>query len=199
MKFHFLPAQGLRLSVPDFSASPLSPAVALPFLIGLFCGTVIGDVGASQLGFGAAQEVSQLMAGSGGPASVFWRSSRFLLIAFLLSTSLLGVVLVPAFCAIRAYMLSCAVSAFLRLRLQHSLLYAFVWLGLPALLSLPAFLLAASDALFLSRRLVGAAQGGGEPLRLAFLPRHLLLIALLWAAELSYGLFLLPAVLKLLA
>ena len=197
MRFHFLRSDGSRFFRLPLADDALSPFLAIPFLLGTVCGSVVGSFGMQQTTDAVSTDLASLLSVNSAASSVAWHSVQFLTASLLLATSILGVLLLPALAAVRAYMLSCAVAAMLRIPSDSSVLFALVLLGIPAFLSLPAFLLLTQDALAFSRRL---ARPGHAPLRLfsiqSFLQRAGIVL-IFCVAEFSYRRFLLPALLGL--
>ena len=88
-----------------------------------------------------------------------WNSSQFFLLLWILSTSWLGMLLVPGAVILRGYLLSCSVSALFSTGSWRGLLYAFFVSGIPSLLLIPLFLIAAKDSFLSSRRLLALRFG----------------------------------------
>ena len=190
--FHFT-----AFRIPLFRYSPsslrhtaLPPLLSIPFLAGLSFGSVIGLFAGIPQGmvfsFG-------LIAHSENGASFLhavWTSSRFPLFAALLSSSVLGVVLIPLLSALRGFSFACSVAAVIRPCSASSLFLTLLSIGLPALFSLPAFFIAEADAFFLSRSFL--SRDRSAELREIPFVRHIMFILLLCTADAVYVSFLFP-------
>lgn len=86
---------------------------------------------------------------------LFWRSTRWLLAAFLLGFSALGVLGVPVLCSVRGFFLAFSIASFSQAYGLDGLGAAFFLLGLPGLLSVPAFMLMATQSFSSSCVLAG--------------------------------------------
>ncbi len=175
----------------------LLPLLALPFLAGLVSGTMVGLFSDAPQGF-------LLSAGLISPdpstmtfVHLLWYAFRYVLIALLLSTGILGVALLPLLSAVRAFAFSCSVSVVLQQKTPAAFLLAFFSLGIPALLSLPGFFLAETDAFRISRQFYLRDRR----VDLSFTPvlRHFLMTILFCVAEMLYLRLLLPALLRVIA
>jgi hypothetical protein len=179
-----------RNSAGDFRHFALPPLLSIPFLAGLSFGSVIGlfaDIPQELIAsFG-------LMAHAENGASFLravWISSRFPLFAALLSTSVLGVILIPFLSALRGFSFACSVAAVIRPCSASSLFLTLLSIGLPAIVSLPAFLLAETDAIFVSRGFLSRDRSAA--IREIPFIRHILFILLLCIADAVYVKFLFP-------
>ena len=175
----------------------LLPVLALPFLAGLVSGTMVGLFSDAPQGF-------LLSAGLISPdpstmtfVHLLWYAFRYVLIALLLSTGILGVALLPLLSAVRAFAFSCSVSVVMQQKTPAAFLLAFFSLGIPALLSLPGFFLAETDAFRISRQFCLRVRR--VDLSLTPLLRHFLMTILFCVAEMLYLRLLLPALLRVIA
>ncbi len=163
--------------------------IAIPFAAGITAGSVVGlfsetqSVFLSSFGMMSSLEVSSFF-------SALWYSSRFILLAVLLATCVLGVVLLPLLAAFRGFLFSCSVATLIQPLGIWQILSAFISLGIPALFSFPAFLLAETDAFLLSRHLLFRVPT--EFFHDKSIPRHFLLVLLLCIFDAAYILFLFP-------
>ncbi len=191
--FHFsFPGTGM-LRAPDFRSVSFLPLIAFPFLIGALSGCVVGSFSVSAAESGVS---SGLFSAGLTPVSVpgaLWHSFRFVLAAAFLATGILGVVLVPLLCALRGFSFSCSVAFVMQARSLSGFLIAFASFGIPALLSLPPFFLAATDAFLCSRAFL--RRGGFSGLQRTPFISHLILIAVLCTANALYISLLLPKLL----
>ena len=191
--FHQIRADSNRPS--GFSVGgmyPVMPIIAIPFLVGLVLGSLAGLLNElpQELLFSleaatAAEQASFLQS--------LWRSCRYSLAAALLATGVLGVALIPLLSAFRAFSLSCCISLILCGERPASLALALVSLGIPALISLPAFFLVSEDGLAVSRFLL--TRGQDRRIHEIPLARHALIAALLSLADAVYLAYLMPLLL----
>lgn len=138
--FHLFPVRRVGMR-----SSPLRKAIALPFLLGVLFGCLIGLF--SSLPEGLLSSAGWL-AVTDGTAFIraLWHASRFALASMLCATGFLGVFLLPLLSALRGFLLACSAAA-----VYQSGIRAAVWISLftfciPALFELPAFFLTASNA-----------------------------------------------------
>ena len=176
--------------------SPLMASVScVPLLFGLVSGALVGFFSETSSGF--LFSLDFLLSGSDSPS--FFRalfvSFRFILLAWLCSTSILGVVLLPLLAALRAFCFGCCAAVLLQTPTVEAYLNSIISFGLPLLFELPAFLLSVSDAHFLSGKLLfrDRRRGIANP---PFL-YHAFLILLLCLLESLYCRFLMPGLLVL--
>ena len=196
-----LTVSGARFPMQDLregNAGKAFPLIALPLLLGVVVGCCIGTFSSLPEEFASLTELLQESSGEidGFPASL--RSFRLVFLSILLAFTLYGVVLIPPLSLLRGFLLGCSVAAVFQAESFRGLALCALTIGLPALLNIPAFLLAATDAFRISSRL----------LRLLFrnrrenaLPRfllmsHALLLAAFFAVETMYICFLLPLLLR---
>ncbi len=178
---------------PDPRIVSLFPLIAFPFLIGALSGCVVGSFSVS-----AWESLAAFSLFSTGPEPVsvplaLWHSFRFILAAAFFAAGIPGVVLVPLLCALRGFSFACSVAFVMQARSLSGVLFACVSFGIPALLSLPAFFLAATDAFFCARAFL--RKGGLTGLRELPIVSHLIIIAALCFANALYISFLLPKLL----
>lgn len=97
---------------------------------------------------------------------LFWDNSRFHLAAVFLSTTFLGIVLLPALSAVRGYLIGCTASAIMAAYPETGFLLSLVTLGIPLLVCLPCFLILSSDSFLYSARIMSYTRGlpGGSKL-----------------------------------
>jgi len=86
---------------------------------------------------------------------------RFHILALFLGTSLTGVVLIPALAVMRGFVLSLASASVLASSAESGLLMCLTVLGLPAIFSIPCFILLCEYGAGRSRRLIALANGRG--------------------------------------
>lgn len=102
-----------------------------------------------------------LAAAQGGGLSVpalpelLWRSMRWPLAAFLLGFSVLGLLGIPVLCSVRGFFLAFSIASFTRAYGREGLALAFILLGLPGILSIPAFLTLATQSISTACALAG--------------------------------------------
>lgn len=172
----------------------------MPLLLAMILfGVLAGAVAAMLFRSGAAGEadISGLTAVLPPtlPRSV-WRALRFFLLLFLLGTSWLGVLLLPAAALLRGAVLGYGVAALYAAYASHGLLAAAVIFGLPALVLLPCFLAAAGDAFSASRALASMRFGVSAPADRSGALRHVLLVLPLIALDAVYGFYFAPMLLQ---
>ena len=197
---HFSSAQKpLRLiSTDSFHAeAQLLPVLALPFLAGLIAGTMVGLFSDAPQGFLLSTGLISPDPSSMTFVHLLWHAFRYVLIALLLSTGILGVALLPLLSAVRAFAFSCSVSVVLQQRTSAAFLLAFFSLGIPAVLSLPGFFLAETDAFRISRQFCQRVRR----VDFSYTPalRHFLMTVLFCVSEMLYLRLLLPALLRVIA
>ena len=191
-RFFFLPPPKRGWTRRDGGALPLLLAVLFFGVLGgaaavmLFCWSAAGEPDASTI-------VALL------PATLlrsFWRALRFFLLLFLLGTSWLGVVFIPAASLLRGAVLGSGVAALYAAYSYRGLLDALIIYGAPALWSLPCFLIAAGDAFSASRALASMRFGVSAPADRAAALRRVLLILPLVALDAVYGFYFAPMLLR---
>ena len=134
----------------DYSGSMI---IIVCFIAGALIGSFLGS-------FSSSLELPELVTGlversaeSPGFLLSLWNNSKYCLLVLALATSLLGVALVPLLAAFRGYLLSCAAASVITAYPDGGFALAAVILGLPALFSVPCFMLLSQDALGASKRL----------------------------------------------
>ena len=159
----FIPAASRR-GRGFFDNGGQAPAggVLLLFLAGAVLGSASGCFFVRPEGVGGMDAaISGLVSGS------FWESAYkalfYIGLALVFSTSYLGVFLIPALALVRAYTFSCSVASLAAAFGRRGLACAAASLGLPALLSVPAFLLCACAGVGASRRLCSLRFGDVFP------------------------------------
>lgn len=168
----------------------LLPELALPFLAGLIAGATVGLFSDAPQDFLASIGLLTSEPSSMTFLYTLWHAFRFVLIALLLSTDVFGFVLLPLLSALRAFALACSVSVILQQKTLAAFLLALFSLGIPALLSLPGFFLAETDAFHISRQFF--LRDRRFDLSVIPLLRHFLLTLVFCAAEMLYLRLLLP-------
>lgn len=190
--FHFFDIRhsSFRLSSWNWHSPQVSPAITVPFLLGIAAGSLIGVFSASPQELLSAVGVLSAIENGASFWKALWYASRFILLAALLSLGLPGIVLVPLLSALRGFSFACSVAVVLLPPTSLSLLLALLSFVLPSLISFPAFLLAETDAFLFSKSLIH--RDFAARLREIPVSCHLLLIVLLCAADAVYIRFLLP-------
>lgn len=190
--FHFTVLKNpfSRNSLGRSQQTTLPPLLALPFLAGLFIGSVIGlfsDAPREMLSsFGL---VTGFDSGKSFLHTV-WYSLRFPFLAAILATGMLGTVMIPLLSALRGFTFACSIAAVIRPVTVSSFFFALLSMGLPALISLPAFFLTEADAFSISCKWLSRDRSAMIQ-EIPFL-RHLFLILLLCTADAVYIRFLMP-------
>ena len=95
-------------------------------------------------------------------AEVLWRTLRWPLGVALLGFTALGLVGIPALISARGFFLAFSVASFVQAYGRRGLAMAFLLLGVPGLLTVPAFFLLAVQGLRASWRLALRAPGQGR-------------------------------------
>ena len=185
---------GAKLRPPVISGTQMS-AYFMMFLFagGIFFGGLTGFYHFPAAGSAVVQAAEIVPDSLRGAV---WVSCRFFVLLALLSSSYLGVVLVPATVLARGYLLSCSVAALYASNGWRGLLWAALVSGVPALLLTPVFLLGACDAFSLSQHLLYLRLGrmrGPEATQAA---KHASGAALLAAVNTIYMYWLLPLLLQ---
>ena len=164
------------------------------YLAGALCGSLMG-LYLPPGGLRSALETwYPPSAGQSAFLTALWKSGQFFLLLAVLSTSWLGVVLVPAAAVLRGCLLSCSVSALYGTGGWKGLLCAFLISGIPGIVLVPAFFMTGSDAFFAARQLlpryacVSADERTGVVLRVA-------LAGLAVTLSAAYNTWLLPGLL----
>lgn len=170
--------------------------VLLLFLLGVVLGSAAGCFFVQPAeGGGLDAAVSGLVSGS------FWESSYkalfYIGLALVFSTSYLGVFLIPALALVRAYTFACSVASLGAAFGRRGLACAAAALGIPALLSVPAFLLCACAGMDGAKRLCSLRFGTAFPgVHSGFRPWQTVFIAAAAGGVLLYDYFLLPMILS---
>ncbi|MCC8077709.1 MAG: hypothetical protein LIO60_05090 [Oscillospiraceae bacterium] len=180
------------LSLLSRSASHL---LLFLFFLGILLG---GTFGLFVPGVSRAAGLEAYLSAEALPQSfcaALWHGGKYFLLLLFLSTSYLGVVLLPAAVFLRGCLLSCSVSALFSAGSYRGLLYSFAVCGIPALFIMPCFLFAASNAFLSARRLLFLRfrQGEGAPQQGA--GRHWVVVGAFLILDALYSVYLLPALL----
>lgn len=147
---------------PATEGTPALVATAAFFALGGLTGCLLAfrvtDVGADAMT--AYIERFLTVAQAGGltvPAlpELLWRALRWFLVAFLLGFSALGVLGVPILCSARGFLLAFSIASFAQAYGRDGLAAAFFLLGVPGLLSVPAFMLMATQGFSAACALAG--------------------------------------------
>ena len=154
---------------PTFGGTPALVITATFFVLGIFIGCLtafrINTDGAEALCSYMEQFLALAQEGGlsfPGLSAVMWRFLRWPLAAFLLSFTALGLFAAPALSALRGFFLAFAVTCFARAYGRTGLTVAFLLLGVPGLLSVPAFLLLTTQSLSVAYVLAGKECGQGK-------------------------------------
>ena len=170
-----------------------------PMLAGLLSGSILGSFTTTNLIL--QQVLSYFRPGTDDLSFLYslWHSFRFLICIAILSTSMLGVFLIPLLTLFRGFLLSCSVAAAFQVQAFRGLALGAFSFGVPALFGFPAFLIASVDGWTISRDLAGYAMKRAPHSfgRKDYLPAHLFLIVFLTILEALYTFLLLPLLLKL--
>ncbi|WP_368241635.1 hypothetical protein [Intestinimonas butyriciproducens] len=155
----------------DVPAGGLLPAlitVASAFCIGGLAGMLL----AAQVGGGGHDSLAAYIEGylaaaksgsvvlSPGLLSVLWESVRWPLFAFLMGFTALGVLGIPTLFAVRGFLLSFAVSSFVRMFGGTGGILAFFAFGITGLAAVPALFVLGVQSFAGARELAGRALSG---------------------------------------
>ena len=97
-----------------------------------------------------------------GVPALLWRGLRWPLAAFLLSFTALGLLGIPALSALRGFFFTFSVACFAKAYGRGGLAVAFLLQGIPGLLSVPVFLLLATQSFSTACVLAGRGSGQGR-------------------------------------
>ena len=155
--FHFLSSDALpfrQARSAFFDEVPRFVFIAVSMLSGLVVGSLIGLFSELPDSVAAAMRSFTPPEASADLFSVLARCLYFPLCAVILSSSILGVILLPALAALRGFVLGCSVSAAIQSAFLKGLGIAGLTVGIPTLISLPAFMLICSDGVSFSSSLL---------------------------------------------
>ncbi len=100
---------------------------------------------------------------SAGALNVFIHFVRFHLVAFLLGSSMLGIVLLPALSFLRGFALSCTAATIISYYPGNGIIMAAVILGFTSVISLACFFIIALDAFMSASRIFHLVRGASAP------------------------------------
>ncbi len=172
----------------------LSAAFAVGALVGLLLAAQVGGEGQESLSTYLQAYLAAAKTGSAAPpepAAVVWEAVRWPLLTLLLSFTALGAVGIPAIFAVRGFLLSFAVSSFVRIFGGAGAILAFFAFGFTGLISLPALFLLGVQGLLSAAALAGGVLLGGKgtpslPGRVFWMRSGLCAAALALSAGLEY-------------
>lgn len=179
---------------PMGSFLPVSRLMLVLFTAGVVSGALVGTY-ASASGLPSAMEA--YLSADTVPRSLLlalWNAGKYFLLLFAASTSWLGVLLAPTAVLLRGYLFSCSVSALFSAYSWDGLRSSALISGIPALLLIPCFLIAACDSFSASRRLLslrfdrGVGVGPPAPARRAAAALMVIVIDALYSFYLLPGL-----------
>lgn len=138
---------------PTMEGTPALVVAAAFFTLGGLSGNVLAFriTGEGQAAMAAYLERFLYLARTGALSQpslpeLLWRSLRWPLGAVLLGFSILGLLGIPALCALRGFFFAFSVTSFALSYGHNGLAAAFLLLGIPALLSIPALLVLATQS-----------------------------------------------------
>lgn len=143
----------------------LSTAFAAGALVGLLMAAQVDGGGHESLSVYLRAYLEAAKTGSATPpepAAALWETARWPLLTLLLSFTAVGVVGIPAIFAIRGFLLSFAVSSFVRIFGAAGAILAFFAFGFTGTISLPVLFLLGVQGLMSSAALASQAIGGGK-------------------------------------
>ncbi len=174
------------------------PAIAIPLCAGILIGACIGTFSTIPDAFSSVLSFLQDKSTDQSLIYAAAHSFRFVLSVLILAFTLYGVVLIPTLSMLRGFLLGCSVAAMFQGGGFRGLLLAALSIGIPAVLGIPAFLLASMDSFFISSSLMKLffkTQRGFMAQKTA-LASHMMILIFLAAAEVVYSSYLLPALLR---
>lgn len=160
-------------------SKPLSPAlffgflmICFPFALGAGAGIIaansldanVTDLFQSQM----AESIAHILSGTYEPTaflSVFWQTGRYVIFAFLLGFSLIGVVALPILASVQGFYFSFSIALFVRIFGSAGFLTCVAFFGASALFIVPCFFLIGAQS-FVAARSLFSALLHGQPLRL---------------------------------
>lgn len=169
--------------------------LSIMMLLGVAVGTLIGTYSSGAAIGGAAESYFKTFSDEINLFSSLKESAQFFLMAAVISTSFLGFFVIPALVAFRGYLLGFSVSALFSSFSFTGLLGSAFIFGIPAVLTLPPFLIISADAYYLSEQLFAQRFSKTRPWERASFGRHLFLSLPFLAATFFYDLYLLPNIL----
>lgn len=154
-------------SAPAGGALPALWVVSVAFCIG----GLIGLLMAAQVGGGGHDSLSSYLQNylaairdgttiPPSPAAVLWETARWPLFAFLMGFTSLGLLGIPTLFAIRGFLLSFAVSSFVRMFGGTGGILAFFSFGITGLVTVPALFVLGVQGLLSARQLMGKPMSG---------------------------------------
>lgn len=143
--------------------------VAAAFSLGALAGMLL----ASQVGGGGHESLTQYLenylsaaqtgtAAAPGLLSVLWETARWPLFTFLMGFTALGAAGIPVLFAVRGFLLSFAVSSFVRMFGGVGAILAFFAFGLTGMVAVPVLFVLGVQGFAAARELAGRALGGGR-------------------------------------
>lgn len=169
--------------------------LSIMMLLGVVAGTLIGTYSSGAAIGGDAGNYFKTFSDEIDLVYSLKESAQFFLMAALISTSFLGFFVIPALAAFRGYLLGFSVSALFSSFSFAGLLGAAFIFGIPAVLTLPSFLIISADSYYLSEQLFAQRFGKTRPWEKANFGRHFFLSLPFLAAAFFYDLYLLPNIL----
>ena len=176
--------------------SRLRNVILISSMIGMLIGSFIGLYTDSFEVLLAGAQFDFTLSEDAAYIDLLWRSFRYVVFAVLLSTSILGVAIVPFLAALRTFSLGCFSAAVLKEQTLHAYLIAVARFAIPSMLSLPAFFIICTDGIEFSLRLwkrLPLVQPSQPRLR------RFAIVFLLCLAEAAYTCCLLPHILLLIS
>ena len=127
------------------------------FIVGSVAGAFVGNLSSGEYALGLVS--ANMRAESAGLIPALWSCGKFHFLVLLASTSLLGVIAVPALSAVRGYLISCGAAALISGYPDRGFLIVLAIMGLPGIFSVPSFFMLSSQAMQSSVRLISSAAG----------------------------------------
>lgn len=165
----------MRKAVAGFWCSPTAEATpalvvvaaffALGGLVGFGLAANVSDAGTEALSVYLDSFLSCVQTGTivlPPTSESFWRLTRWFLAALVFGFTALGVLALPALSAARGFFLAFAISSFACSCGQRGLLTAFLLLGVPGLVTIPAFFLLITQSFQTACQLASRGSGQGK-------------------------------------
>jgi hypothetical protein len=168
---------------------PILPQILIPFLLGLFGGSIVGLFSDVPHTLFSSFDFIFTQTGNGTFLYTFWHAFRFVFVCAMLALWIPGFLLIPLLSALRAFVFACSIAVLIRPYSTDAFLLAFISFGIPALIELPGFFLASTEAFRFSRQLSRRRQASAQRFPNQ---NHLILIVLFCLADAAYMHFLLP-------
>ena len=143
----------------------VSAAFCLGALAGMLVASQVGGGGQDSLTAYLERYLAAAQSGAAAPprgSSILWETLRWPVLTFLLGFTALGVVGIPLLFGVRGFLLSFAVSSFVRMFGGAGAILAFFAFGFTGMLSVPALFVLGVQGFASGQELVARALSGGK-------------------------------------